>query len=193
MYGLSAFANIYTGALWWRDAAVPYNQRYNRRYFTWDPGCFRLVTLPFVLLWDIILGVSFCMLSFLPKWINHPIRFSSRVAGKWGGDTTASAKIRLRQIPRRLRRAPYKKMAADRALEAILLHNVLLLIAPKLHYVDFVNLSMVSKRIRAVMFPIPEAHDKERELRLYSCYGNIKTECWICSIQICHVSYTATF
>lgn len=60
-----------------------------------------------------------------------------------------------------------KKTGADRALEAILIYDILLVIAPKLHYMDFVNLSMVSKSVRAVMFPVSKSKDKERELRMY--------------------------
>lgn len=193
MYGLSAFANISSGAQSWRYA-VRYNQRSDPQYFTWDRDCLRVViTFPFALLWGILVGIPSCMLSCLPNPMQQSIRFSGRVARKWGGHTTASAKIRLRQIPHRLPRAPHKEMGTDKGLETILVYDILLLIAPKLHYVDFVNLSMVSKRVRAAIFPASETLDKERELRLYSCYGNIKGACWICGIQICCVSYTTAF
>jgi hypothetical protein len=62
-------------------------------------------------------------------------------------------------------------------------------IARKLHYVDLVNLSIVSKRVRATIFPASEDTDQDRQLRLFSCYGNKKSECWTCGIQICNVSY----
>lgn len=169
------------------------SQRYNRRGFSWDRNCLKtVVTFPFIFLWSVIVGTTSCMLSCLPKRMQQPIRFSSRVAGKWGYHTTASAKGRLGQI-HHLARSPHKKVGSDRALETILLYDILLLIAPKLHYVDFVNLSMASKRVRAAVFPLSEAHGKERELRLYSCYGNVKSACWICNIQICTVSYNTAF
>lgn len=186
----------------WRDAPVSYGSAYSRRYnrrnnrrsFSWDRNCLKtVVTFPFIFLWSVIVETTSCMISCLPKRMQQPIRFSSRVAGKWGYHTTASAKGRLRQIPHHLARSPHKKAGGDRALETILLYDILLLIAPKLHYVDIVNLSMASKRVRAAVFPVSEVYGKERELRLYSCYGNAKSACWICNIQICKVSYTSAF
>jgi hypothetical protein len=186
MYSLSALSNIVVGALSWRDEPV----RYNRPHITWHRDSLRNIIAPlFSLLWDILIGISSCMFACLPKQMQQLIRFSGRFTRKWSRDKTTTVQIGLRQFPRHLSHGRHKKTGADRALETILLYDILLLIAPKLHYVDLVNLSMVSKLVRAAMFPVSEAYGKERELRLYSCYGNVKSVCWICDIQICNVGY----
>ena len=151
-----------------------------------------ILTTPFVLLWAILTGIFMCLLSPLPQWMQRPIRFSGRFASKWGYGKKAAAEIRLRQIPGHLPRGSFKRIGTGRALENALLYNIILRIAPKVHYVDLVNLSLVSKRVRATMFPISEDNNKDRELRLYSCYGNTKSTCWICGIQICNVSFMNT-
>ncbi|KIN07109.1 hypothetical protein OIDMADRAFT_15993 [Oidiodendron maius Zn] len=145
-----------------------------------------MLTPPSVLLWAILTGIFMCLLSPLPKWMQRPIRFSSRFASKWGYEKKAAAEIRLRQIPGHLPRGLFKRKGTDKALENALLYDIILRVAPKVHYVDLVNLSLVSKRVRATMFPIFEDNDKDRELRLNSCYGNTKSTCWICGIQICN-------
>ena len=188
MYIVSALSNITIGALSWRDKPV----RYNRSHITWRRDSLRsIITSPLALLRDILMGISSCVLACLPKRMQQPIRFSGRFASKWGRAKTTTAQLSLRQLPRHLHPGLHKSTGADRALETIFLYDILVLIAPKLHYVDLVNLSMVSKRVRAAMFPVSEAHDKERELRLYSCYGNVKSVCWICDIQICNVGCTS--
>lgn len=196
MYGLSAFSNIVIGALSLRYEPLGYN----RRSTTSDRSCLKMVfTLPFSLLWAILVEV-FSLLwvilvevfsrlfSCLPKRIQRPICFSGRYAGKWGYHKKSSAEVKLRQIPGHLPRGLFKKRITDKALANALLYDIVLLIAPKVHYVDLVNLSMVTKQVRATMFPPVEENRQDRQLRPYSCYGNRKSKCWTCGIQICNVS-----
>ena len=68
-------------------------------------------------------------------------------------------------------------------------YEVLQLIAYKLHYVDIINLSIVSRRIRQVIFPKSKLAEQSELLRRSTCYGNPKSQCWACNIQICTVSY----
>lgn len=75
-------------------------------------------------------------------------------------------------------------------LATLLCYDILILLAHNVHYVDLVNLSLVSKRLRQAVFPLHggERRLDDRALRLYSCQGSEKSQCWTCGIQICHVS-----
>lgn len=189
MYTLSAFSNISIGALSWRNEPLDYNRRRTTR----DRGCLNaILTFPFAWLWTNVAGIFSCLFSCLPKRMQRPIRFSGRFTDKWGYHKKSSVKIKLRQIPSHRPRRWSKKKGTDKALGNVLLYDIVLIIAPKVHYVDLVNLSMVSKRVRAIMFPVTEDKDKDRRLRLYSCYGNRKSGCWTCGIQICDVSSIST-
>ena len=66
-------------------------------------------------------------------------------------------------------------------------HNLLLLIASSLHYTDIVNLSLASKGLRQVIFPSPDLAARSEALRIHSCENGSKSQCWICSSQICQV------
>jgi hypothetical protein len=185
MYSLSAFSNIVIGVLSWRDKPLGYN----RLSMTSDRGSLKMMfTFPFSMLWAILTGIFSCLFSCLPKRIQRPIHFSGRYAGKWGYHKKSSAEVKLRQIPGHLSRGLFKKRRTDKALANALLYDIVLLIAPKVHYVDLVNLSMVTKRVQMTMFPPVEENGQNRQLRLYSCYGNRKSKCWACGIQICNVS-----
>jgi hypothetical protein len=72
-------------------------------------------------------------------------------------------------------------------------YDVLQLIAAEVHYVDLVNLSLASKKIRATMFPGLEGSVEDRELRFYSCKGDEKSTCWTCGVQVCKVSQLLPF
>jgi hypothetical protein len=184
MYGFSAFFNIIS-ALSWQDEPLGYNWR----FVTTDHGYLKMIfTLPFSFLWAVLANIFSRLFSCLPKWMQRSIYFFIRYTGKWGYHKKASVRIKLRQASSRVPYELFKKKGTDRTLANALRYDIVLLIAPKVHYVDLVNLSMVSKQVRATMFPISEAEDQERGLRLYSCYGNRKSECWTCGIQICNVS-----
>ncbi|OCK78590.1 hypothetical protein K432DRAFT_383752 [Lepidopterella palustris CBS 459.81] len=182
MYGISAFSNIAIGAFSWLDEPLDY---YGRRTTSDRSSLKTMFTFPITWLWTILAGIFLFLFSCLPKWMQRPILFSGRYSGKWGHHKKSSAEVKLRQIPSHLPRGLFNKKGTDRALANALLYEVVLLIAPKVHYVDLVNLSMVSRRVRATMFPPVEENGQDRPLRLYSCYGDKKSKCWTCGIQIC--------
>jgi hypothetical protein len=68
-------------------------------------------------------------------------------------------------------------------------YDVLQLIAYNLHYVDIINLSLVSRRIHQVIFSDSKFAEQSELLRRSTCYGNPKSQCWACNIQICTVGY----
>jgi len=66
-------------------------------------------------------------------------------------------------------------------------YNPLVLVAYKLHYVDLINLSLVSKSLREVIFGKSDLATRSEDLRLYTCEDGSKSQCWICNTQICRV------
>lgn len=67
-----------------------------------------------------------------------------------------------------------------------LCYDVLVLIARDLHYVDLVNLSLVSKSVRDVVFPRSDFATRSEHFKIYSCDELTKTQCWVCMIQVCN-------
>lgn len=66
-------------------------------------------------------------------------------------------------------------------------YDPLKIIAYKLHYVDLVNLSLVSKSLHEAIFPTADLGVRSEELRIYTCEDGSKSQCWVCNIQICQV------
>jgi hypothetical protein len=98
----------------------------------------------------------------------------------------------LRQISRSRNYNLFKKKKTEMTFIKIftnaLIFDITVLIVHKIHYVNLVNFSLVSKQIRSVMFIT-----SNRVLRQYSCYLNEKSDCYVCGIQICIVSFTRSF
>jgi hypothetical protein len=72
-------------------------------------------------------------------------------------------------------------------LANLLCYDILMLIAPQVHYVDLINLSLASKGIRRAVFPSSEVGARAERLRMSSCENGTKSQCWVCNIQICNV------
>jgi len=164
----------------WRKKPFAYDWR-NRTFLG---HVAHMLTLPMAFPRAVLVQLFAC----LPQWIQRPIRFYIRYIAKWACYGKDSVKAKSRQIRLRTRFKIDTKKNTDKALAKALIYDVVLLIAPKVHYVDLVNLSMVSRRIRATMFPSGGKQDQEQGLRRYSCYRNRKLECRVCGIQICAVS-----
>lgn len=68
-------------------------------------------------------------------------------------------------------------------------HDVLVLISYKLHYIDIVNLSLASKSVRQAIFGSLELNqERTQQLRVNTCYSELKSQCWACGTQTCTVS-----
>ena len=180
MYSYSAFLNLGIGALAWRKK--PFTYDWGNRTFLGRVA--HILALPIAFPWAVLVQLFAC----LPQRIQRPIRFYIRYIAKWAHHRKDSVKAKSRQIRLRKRFKIVTKKNTDKALAKTLIYDVVLLIAPKVHYVDLVNLSMASRRIRATMFPSGGKQDQEQGLRRYSCYNNRKLECQVCGIQICTVS-----
>jgi hypothetical protein len=62
--------------------------------------------------------------------------------------------------------------------------DVLMLVVRNLHYVDVINLSLVSKGLRQALFPPIDRAARSAALQIYTC-SETKSNCWMCDMQIC--------
>ena len=70
---------------------------------------------------------------------------------------------------------------------SFLTYDLLMLIVRELHYVDVINLSLVSRGLRGALLLRADVAARTQALRNYTCEGS-KSECSICGNQICSVS-----
>ena len=140
------------------------------------------------LVWEFLAAVF----GWLPRNVQARIRYSWRSARKWTSYKGSLAASKVNPTGIHLPQWLHRSGASDEKLVQILLadlpYDILQLIAVEVHYADLVNLSMVSKQVRAAMFPGLEDNTEDRQLRFHSCRGNMKSSCWTCGVQVCGVS-----
>ncbi|KAI1166790.1 hypothetical protein F5B18DRAFT_604197 [Nemania serpens] len=166
LYALSATANILIGSCSDRSYSG-YQSSYSRHS---SPG-----------IKGVIKGLAERLAWIFPARLHFSLSFASRYTRQW-------FRYRFSRIKQK---APDTFILTTRyarvGLDSVLSHDVVLeRIVHQLHYVDAVNLSLTTRRIRESMFPRQKSTTvEEGQLRYYSCWGNKKSDCWACGIQIC--------
>jgi hypothetical protein len=164
-------------------------------------GILLVITFPLWLLAGILGGVLSILFHKLPGKFQASITFSTRYTRRWACDKGSAAGVKLRNltghVPTRHRNTKRSGQRLAYLLSISLgshdgsrkgnasSYDILQLIAHELDYVDLVNLSLVSRSVRSVLFPPIEDQQEDRQLRYHSCYGEEKFECWTCAIQVC--------
>jgi hypothetical protein len=157
-----------------------------------------IIKFPFWAPVKVILWAAWTAFYLLPERVQTAIPYYARYVKKWAFHKKPSSGVKLHVLPSRLatRRRGLDEYAARLARilrkEKTSNYDILQLIAQEVDYVDLINLSLVSKAIRSTMFPSGEDDEDERQLRLNSCAGKIKSTCWVCAIQICQVRLPST-
>ncbi|KAI3332065.1 hypothetical protein HD806DRAFT_179665 [Xylariaceae sp. AK1471] len=186
LYALLAATNIIIGSIsliHYGDYRSSYN-RNTRSLRDW-------LLLPYTLVATFVTGLAGCLYSIMPKRAQRALLFASRYTRHWFYYKSSRTKHKIRDVYTLSPRA-HCTDGKDKALADVLTNVeqkgvVIEWIAPKLHYVDLVNLSLTSRRIREAVFPRQQGSTgDERQLRYYSCWGNEKYDCWACEIQICN-------
>jgi hypothetical protein len=192
--GLPPFQDSYGNA--WGNRGYPSrNHRYYSSRETRVPRSpFKRIFGPLTdlmrLAWSLVQDLFAPVFTWLPNNTQAHIRYSFRSAGRWTRTKISAKASKAHALHIHLPRHLHRSKACDEKLAQMLLqtssYNVLQLLAGKLHYVDLVSLSLVSKRMRATIFPsLLEGGTEDRQLRYYSCTGDAKAECWTCGIQVC--------
>lgn len=139
------------------------------------------------------------LLSFIHRRLVSPmlsrLRYKFRYFSKFRQRVKDHDTFSLRQLPAKLRK-PNKPTALAVALSlesqlelynGPLNYDIWALIASRLHGVDLINLSLVSKSFRERIFPRSELGTRSEALRAYACDDGTRSQCWICNIKICDV------
>jgi len=130
-----------------------------------------------------------CISWCVPPPVKACFPFLFRYIPKRCRKMSTSPELELRQLRPRRRCLKTKNDDGNVGLANLLCYDILMLVAHNCHYVDLLNLSLVSKQLRQAVFPLNEHEDlHDRRLMRYSCEGPEKSHCWTCGIQICHVS-----
>jgi len=185
MYFISAMFNIILGGLDARPDARGrgYRNYRSRRY----PSNYNTPRRPFgkVLLETlgaILLAPGYALLAILPKSWRARIQYSWRYFSK----STKRVPTQDIKLPS-LRKMKTKADPTSEKLAHLLSLDVLTMIAPKLHYVDLVSLSLVSRSIRKAIFPDSAVECNAEHFRILTCDDGTKSQCWGCNTQICNV------
>jgi hypothetical protein len=190
LYFISAFFNIFVEILFKDD-----DEYYSRRRQAQTSPIKRMLAwlgFPLVFVWNLLQRFLALIFGWLPENLQGHIQYSFRSTGRWIWYKSSFAASKVNPMEIHLPRYLHQSKASDEKLVQMLLadlpYDVLQLIAAKVHYVDLVNLSLVSKRVRAIMFPGLEDSTEDHQLRFHSCRGNEKSTCWTCGVQVCEVS-----
>ncbi|KAI1111525.1 hypothetical protein F5Y14DRAFT_424844 [Nemania sp. NC0429] len=176
LYALSATANMVIGS------RSGYNHGNYQSSYSRNRGLGHCLLSPVPPIMGIMRGLAEIVSSLLPSRLYYSLSVTGRHVKQW---------FRYR-ASRTKQKAPESHIlvtqhASHVGLYSVLSHDAVLeRIARQLHYVDAVNLSLASRRMREAMFPRQKSSlVEEKQLRYYSCVGGKKTDCWACGIQIC--------
>lgn len=152
-----------------------------------DDVDFSLCCVPFAWCW---LGICwlFKPLSYVADHIVASCRFALRYTLKFAAGTNTTRK-RMGHRRQKLRLpnslSKQKNFADSKSPSAGLPFELLVMVAEKVHFADLVSLSQSSRRLRAFFFNDGHPRSVLEQLRQYACDGSDKTQCSLCSIQIC--------
>jgi hypothetical protein len=136
---------------------------------------------------QILWGISLFLVHLLPKPMQSRLRYVSRYLSKSGQRIHPPHPHAIRLQPLR---AKFRTDAKAAGLADLLKYDILVLIAKQVHYVDLINLSLVSRKVRQAVFPPSEIGARSERLRIYTCENGTKSQCWVCNIQICNVYFS---
>lgn len=173
LYGLSATSNIIIGSCSGRSY-----DGYQSSYGRSSGNC---LLSPGRAIRIIIGGLAERLSWMVPAGLHFSLSFAGRYTRQWFRHRFSRIK---RKSPDTL---ILTTLHTHVGLHSVLSHDIVLeRIVRQLHYVDVVNLSLTSRRIRDSMFPRQKSSmADEGQLRYYSCRDNTKSDCWACGIQIC--------
>ncbi|KAL4944330.1 hypothetical protein BDV06DRAFT_94357 [Aspergillus oleicola] len=166
--------------------------------------------IPVVVLALILKCLGSCIVRLLPQTIQKRVYFARRWVSKWAVGQRKSAEkvnakvnMKMQSIPRRVKTKAKElgKKDGKTSLATVLeIGPAIPIIAKQLHHLDLVNLSLASRAVYQALYlssnligsksETEKGHiDPEpRYLRVLTCSGNEKFQCWGCGIQVCKVS-----
>ncbi|KAL4798207.1 hypothetical protein BDV19DRAFT_386493 [Aspergillus venezuelensis] len=197
-----------------RYRAQTTDSRNRQSCFNWDKFVVFLtlpLTIPIVVITAILKCLGTYIVRLLPQPMQTRVYFARRWLSKWtNGQQKSAAKIsekvntQLKSIPRRVKTKAVtlgKKDGKTLLVDVLETGAVIPIIAEQLHHLDLVNLSLASRAVYKALYPTSNQvksktetdkkghinpEQEPRYLRVLTCSGNEKLQCWGCGMQVCN-------
>jgi hypothetical protein len=130
----------------------------------------------------------------LPISVKSRVRFARRYGMKAGQAVEEKSEMQMNNIKRKLERRDKDGLpnivnsdgVSTHLAHFLAIYDILIMVTENLHYVDLLNLGLVSKSVRKVVQPTNA--QQMIHLKMYTCHRKTKTQCWICTNLVCEVS-----
>jgi hypothetical protein len=152
-----------------------------------------IASFVFAILYLLPVGLFRC----LPIKFKAKTRYARRYTAKTGLRAAHTAEVQLEKLAKKV---PRKKRGAETRYKGgapgeptnladfLGIYDMLMLVAEDLHYADILNLSLTSKSVRESVLPAEDYDKRLKHFRRYTCESSSRTQCWVCTNQICTVS-----
>lgn len=138
----------------------------------------------------------------LPISVKSKVRLVRRYGVKAGQGLEEKGEMQMHALKRKIERKGETDKYTAKELgeptnlgEFLSIYDVLIEVVQHLHYVDVVNLGLVSKSVREAVLPADEYEQRMTHFKMYACHNKGKKQCWVCNNQICRstVSHAPLF
>ncbi|KAG9383541.1 hypothetical protein A1F94_005452 [Pyrenophora tritici-repentis] len=147
--------------------------------------CLLLIPKAFLIFFLILYAIPLISFRCLPLSVKAPIRCARRYMIKSRLGTEQNTKIALKKsksMSNKSKKSPGRYQGGEGShtelAQFLGVYDILILIAKDLHYIDVMNLALVSKSVRKSVLP---SYDLARRLpiyKLYTCNADDKRSCW---------------
>ncbi|KAF2111477.1 hypothetical protein BDV96DRAFT_467360, partial [Lophiotrema nucula] len=146
------------------------------------------------LFFGILLGLAYIPVIFfrcLPLAVKSRTRYTRRYADKVrqrvDQNLPSPEEIKMK-VMKRNEKMSYQNQDLPEAVPLanfLGIYDILMLVVPHLHYTDILNLALASRSLREAVLPASDHDQRLSHFRLYTCSESSKTQCWVCTNQIC--------
>ncbi|KAF2688305.1 hypothetical protein K458DRAFT_146335 [Lentithecium fluviatile CBS 122367] len=134
------------------------------------------------------------LFRFLPVSIKSRVRFARRYGLKAGQGLGEKSEMQMKALKKKFDRGGEKRIYEVKnngeptgLAEFLGIYDMLISVVEHLHYVDVVNLGLVSRSVRAAILPNDAYAQRMVHFKMYTCHRKSKKECWVCLNQVCKV------
>jgi hypothetical protein len=139
--------------------------------------------------------IPLLLFRFLPISVKSRVRFARRYVAKAGQGMEEKSEVQLKTLTKKYNGRGEIGVYAGKGngepanlAEFLGIYDMLILLVENLHYVDLVNLGLVSRSVREAILPSDAYAQRMVHFKMYTCHRKGKRKCWICEMQICSVS-----
>ncbi|KAF2126633.1 hypothetical protein P153DRAFT_81620 [Dothidotthia symphoricarpi CBS 119687] len=165
---------------------------YKRLFISLGNQCMWLLRFTGILIIGLLYMILQCLFRCLPFSVRSRVRFARRSVLKTGLGLEQKSEMQMTALKRKFG-DPKNSSGRYQDTEGVPspladflgIYDMLILVSENLHYRDMMNLSRVSKSIRARVLPTNDYDRRLNIFRTYTCNDGEKTKCWSCPNQTC--------